>query len=517
MEDHERKSVWVVLLAHLALVVPLAICLPVWSDEVYTMRTSSHGILESMRLGITFERQAPLYFGLVSLAQSGWNSIYCCRLFSVAASAFAIWVVAKTSSLLAPKINPIWPALLLCAHPFLVFAATESRVYSLLILSIALVCHGFVINFLAPSPGKTRRVLFVLVAVVALYTHYYVGFLLAALGLALLAIRPMRTFRTYITLMCIVAAFCLPMLCWLPHQLNESDGTKPLPYTAFEAGRFAFGLIRTFAFPASFHIVGELGTTRVGRHLGTVLQVAILLLLFLAGHRLLRFRDRDWLRSVCVWWIAFVAIAGIMALIGVIAGRVLVAFPRYWVILVVPSVLALSSLFGAMRSRRAIVLTVTATLAANAFDAFVTYRDLAKDGDGKRVASYIRQHEGLNQPIVIFPNRHALVLETYYRGVNRLVPLPRPARLEMWNVQDEVLRTESDITSALARTQATGSMLWLVFEPYDGRGFANYRPELVSGYFGRCYRMLRGRHFHGGIEVQLLGRMGDGNQCPDWK
>src|SRR6185369_12200860 len=76
-------------------------------------------------------------------------------------------------------------------HPFLIWASLEIRVYSLVILLSVLLLKFFTEGYLETN-GKSEgreRFFFVLTAIIALYTNYYLGFLLVGFFVALLVLR----------------------------------------------------------------------------------------------------------------------------------------------------------------------------------------------------------------------------------------------------------------------------------------------------------------------------------------
>ena len=142
---------WLLLAAfamHLAVVLPLVWLLPAYIDEVYSIRTASHSVWESLKLGVTFERQAPIYFGVLNVWCRINNSIEFARIFSVVCTLATMWVSANLSRELFVRVPSATLALLLALHPTVLFAATECRVYALEIFLVALLLNVFAKLFL---------------------------------------------------------------------------------------------------------------------------------------------------------------------------------------------------------------------------------------------------------------------------------------------------------------------------------------------------------------------------------
>lgn len=108
------------------------------------------------------------------------------RLLSVACTTGVVLLAPGTVRRFAPALRAPLAALVLALNPVLVWAAFTTRGYALAaLLSTALLALGHR-AFLA-GPARPRAVvLYALVALAALHTQYYLGFLLAGFGAALL-------------------------------------------------------------------------------------------------------------------------------------------------------------------------------------------------------------------------------------------------------------------------------------------------------------------------------------------
>src|SRR5688572_3040229 len=80
---------------HLALVLPLAFVLNIWADEASTLYTTGQGPWHALQNAAADEKQAPLYFWIMSLWRCINGSIFFARLFSVICSVVSIVVFAR--------------------------------------------------------------------------------------------------------------------------------------------------------------------------------------------------------------------------------------------------------------------------------------------------------------------------------------------------------------------------------------------------------------------------------------
>ncbi|HEX9959981.1 MAG TPA: hypothetical protein VGB00_03560, partial [Pyrinomonadaceae bacterium] len=81
---------FLLILAHLAVTLPLAFFLNVWMDEASTLYTTQNGFFRTFQTVFADEKQAPLYFLLLSLWRSLDGSIFFARLLSIVFSSLAI-------------------------------------------------------------------------------------------------------------------------------------------------------------------------------------------------------------------------------------------------------------------------------------------------------------------------------------------------------------------------------------------------------------------------------------------
>ena len=124
-----RRTPWVALLALLqaALLVPLAAILNTWTDEEYTLASTAHGIGIAFAKALTFELQAPLYFGILAAWRTFDDSVFFARLFSVLCAVALTFAVAA----LGKRLNVSRPFVLtwvLVLSPFTTYAALEAMI-----------------------------------------------------------------------------------------------------------------------------------------------------------------------------------------------------------------------------------------------------------------------------------------------------------------------------------------------------------------------------------------------------
>ena len=127
-------NVYPLIILHLLLVLPLAWYLNIWADEASTLYSTDHGLINALQNAATVERQAPLYFWVMSVWRSISGSIFFARIFSVICTVVAIKLFAGFVSRVLPARSALLATAFFAMHPILIWAAVEIRVYALVIM-----------------------------------------------------------------------------------------------------------------------------------------------------------------------------------------------------------------------------------------------------------------------------------------------------------------------------------------------------------------------------------------------
>ena len=249
-------GVWLLIVCHVVLVLPLAYYLNIWSDEASSLY-STESISFAFQHAATIERQAPLYFWILSLWRAVNGSIFFSRVLSIVCSIAAIWFFAGLAQrvLKNPRAATLATAFF-ALHPILIWASLEIRVYSLVILLSIGLMRLFVAGFFEETHAETQRsrrdakIFFVLLSVVALYTNYYLGFLLVGLFVALIATAKWRPALTYLGAMAVAGLAFAPLALTVKAQFAvNTTGFTEQP-TLVEGVRLIWNHVLTFVLPA---------------------------------------------------------------------------------------------------------------------------------------------------------------------------------------------------------------------------------------------------------------------------
>ncbi len=415
---------WLIVL-HLAIVLPLAYFLNIWSDEASTLYSTQHGFLNAFQHAATDEKQAPLYFWIMSLWRSLNDSIFFARLFAVMVSCVSIAFFAR----LAKRMFEPRAALLVTAffafHPFLVWASVEIRVYSSVILLSILLITFFLSGFTEESHQKPQRrdkIIFLVTSVIALYTNYYLGFLLVGMFAALVATRQWRAARDYFLVMLVTGIAFVPQLFTIKSQFltNISGFREPISMT--EGLRAVWHHVVTFLLSTGILRDGDGSAIQIIR--AWIVRLALVGLAFLS----VIFRRKLSRRTLGTGAIMATICSSLFAayfLVGLEYIQI-----RHASVLFVPLIIFAASIIsdlsgqGESKNRGVLLVPTVGIVVLLAFSyAIVTlYPNMTKRGDWARIGEFIQQNESANQPIVVFPAFDAVALPYHYKGVNQILP-----------------------------------------------------------------------------------------------
>ncbi len=494
----DRTAVWAAALGALTVAAAgafLAVKLNIWMDEAFTLSTTGAGVAAAWTRAIGFEAQPPLYF----VIEAAWrlldeSSPAFARVPSVVFAALAVAVIVDAAHRIAPRFPPALAALLTAGNPLFIWAASEMRVYALVLLIGAVLTALFFEAFLAPAPRRRAKVWYAVVALAGLYTQYYVGFVLAAHFLTLLMLRRDRL-RSFAASMLPVAAGFAPFVGIAFGHVAQSGAfvSRSTPLGAIhEVANVVFEIVLP-------HDVNWGGAAKLG---GFVAAAGLAAGIAAWG----RPRVEDGAeRAVVLQWL--IAVAVFMLLFSV--SGVPVALLRHLVVLA-PATLIVVCILLSGATRHRVAVTASAALVFATFaggDFYSEYKPPpAKRGDWQRVAALLANAPGKSTPIAVFPAEVALPLGVYLKMP--VLPIPRPMPLRVDYVGATTLTGEADAARVLGPVRARSPRLWLVTTRTCSTTAAaayDYNCRYLEAYLARYYHLRESVPFSGSM-VRLYER-----------
>jgi hypothetical protein len=489
---------WIVLvLLHLLVVLPLAYFLNIWTDEASTLHTTQHGLFYALQ-HYGDERQAPLYFLLLSVWRMANGSIFFARLFSILCSCLAIKFFTDLASRFFALNQIRFIGVLFALHPFLVWASLEIRVYSLVILLSVLLLNLFARGYVSDSGSRRKyQIAYVAAAVVSLYTNYYLGFLLAGCFSALIVLKKWKSARDYFLHMIVAGALTSPLYFVIKQQIGLNTAGFSPPRSIYEGLKTVWNHAINLVFPTE--LSPQPSPTLVSTARIWLLRFSIIGGFFV----LIRNQFRNLGPAAWTFGTISLKIAGFLLIAYFLLGAEYLSL-RHAAALFVPLGLFVFSLLSQILPRKSWIFFAAVFAFLYPYSIYQSYSNLAKRGDWARVARFIETNETAGQPVVVFQNYDALSLPYYYRGVNPILPNTRffdwsyeadPAGEDAFKQQTEFI---------ISQIPAGANEIWLATEdlcqqpetaaacaPLENYIGANYTIEINQDFYLERVRLLR--------------------------
>ena len=490
------ESHFFVLLAfsHLLIVLPLAHVLNIWMDEASTLYTTQHGFFYAFQNAAADEKQAPFYFWILSLWRDVNHSVFFARIFSIIFNLAAIKLFFDLARRFFNEREAKFITVFFALHPVLIWASLEVRVYSLVILLSILLLKFFSAGFIEDSSENKaahsrNRVIYILTAIVALYTNYYLGFILAGNFCALLILKRFQAAAAYFWQMLIAALCALPLLLIIKQQLAANTGGFHENPSLIEGIRLLWGHALTFVLPAGLSF--NLEPTVVSIIRVWTARLAILLLFFLLVKNRRRAIDAKIILfgtvtiTVCLFFLAAYFLTGSEYI------QIRHAAPLF-----VACILFAASLFFKFIPPKIQLIFVFVFAFLFSYSLYNQYSPLAKRGDWIRVANFIEANEKPNQPIVIFQNFDALSLPYYYHGANKILP---DKNFFAWDAEDDLksenaLRKQTDFI--ISQIPIDAAEIWVATEEICQNKETLTACQPLENYLEMNYKVLKTQDFY---------------------
>lgn len=437
-----RPSLAVVVTISLSIVaLVLAYALNLWQDEAYTLHATAFGPRYALHEALTFEQNAPLYFVVISLLRRFGDGVFYLRLFSVVCAVGALSLTPALARRYVPRADAGLVTLVAGVNPFLIWAAVEMRVYAALILLGALLLLTAYDAFLSERPRAAAAIAYAVVATASLYTQYYLLFLIAGQGAAIVVFRRAAVWRFALAVAAALICFA-PLALAIPAQVSNFRGAFARP-TLLESLAVTASILARYALPLLFAKA-------------KLVYIALAALLVAGGIAARRSLERNGDAHIIVVTI----VAALCFALGTYVAGVH-ALNRHLASLYMPTILTAFAALSFVRPERRFAATTVWTAAALATSIVAlgqTYAHVAKPGDWIRVNAYLAPREHRGEPIVVFQAENALPFAYYYRGPNAIVPLPRGVDFTRYDVSAFVVRGDATMRRVMPRERA----LWLI-------------------------------------------------------
>lgn len=482
----EKKFLFLLIFLHLIIALPLGYYLNVWVDEASTLHTTANGLFPAITGALRDENQSPLYFILLSLWRMIDGSIFWTRLFSIWCSLLAIRVSFDVAKRFLPDNAQRFAVVFFALHPFLFWASTETRGYSLTILLSALLLRFFYDAYLKEEPKLKAQIFYIVICVIALYTNYFLGFFLVGNFCALVALRKTKQAAFYIGHMVIVGVGFLPLVIVLSQQFGTRHdmGDKSL----IEGVRNAWQHIQTFILPVNM-FTDEKIWPAIAR-LWIVRAGAVIVLVGLAVKKLRGISSGTVALGTVVFLIALFLLS-VVTLMGIGYANI-----RHASMLLLPLIFFAAALIYELFGKKGLFAWAALLLFFVPFSLYQQFSGMVKRGDWEKVAAYVQSNEKPGQVILPFDSYDSLGFKAYYRGTNLMLP---SEGFFPWVQKNDFRAADTlpgQIDSLLSELPPGADEVWLL------TGEICDNPETLSAcqpleeYFNSRYTMVDSKDFY---------------------
>lgn len=461
-------------------------------DEGYTLDTTSRGIAYALKQSVGFEEQAPLYFVLLSIWRMADSSLLFARLFSILMAPLIVWATAETAKRYIKDLDPLLPAAVMAVSSQMIWSSIEIRLYALMLLLSCLILITFYDAFLTSKASYRKVSLFILVCVASIYTQYFLGFLMAGCGIVIL-IAARRSIRSFVLSTAVITVASLPIMYVLAGQVAEVHGHTEGVFSGLPLIRSIYQLATAMIIPLEWITIDLFRSWAIRGFAAVVFFLLIV--------KLYKRPDQE---TVALTTISSVTISCLLAA-NYFLGEQGVQH-RHFSVALIPLVLITFTAFQYFRSRSVSLVLTAVLMIGNLGHVVWANWELAKPGDAKRVASFITENESENEPILIFHADAVLSIREFYRGKNKLVPLPQENSFDEWDPRNNVIRSEEQLTEAISKVSGDAKRFWLVNDGWCSQGTLKFNCEILEDLVSKHFRVIEEKEFLKPTTVRLIER-----------
>lgn len=472
-----RYALPIIIFLHLFITILLSNILNIWIDEAFSLNTTNSNLMTALQRALFFELQPPFYFLILNLWRSLNQSIFFARFLSILFTCATVYATWRLSKQFFKKVHPAWATSLVAFNPFVIWAATEIRCYALVLLLSALLLLFFFDGYISKESHNHKRLIYLGFSIISLYTHYYLGFLLVANAIVLLFFKKWSTLRSYLYGMSIVAFSFIPMLFVLPHQMNLHIYTGE-PASFIGVLRVVNGFIRR-------HLLGEwnLAVSLINRIIYYTSTVLMAILLVKKYKKYLVGPARA---LFVIFWVMVIFFLALVKFISVKS-----IFYNHSAVLFIPAILFALSILFLIENKIVRTICILVIVIFYGYGLKETFSQGAKNGDWKRVASYIENNEGRGEPILFFTNWGAIPFAHYYRGVNEKIPLPKKFDMDHYEFESPTLKEEKEIVECLRGNPEKIENMWIITQDVGQFLGFKYKLEILEDFIKK-YCIVKG-------------------------
>jgi uncharacterized membrane protein len=481
------------LAAYTGYLVLLAVNDYIWLDEGYSLVTSARSAGYAFEKALTFEMQPPLYYVMLSLWRDLGNSIAFARILSLLLLLLMVIPLKAFFKRLFGSRHQLFTVVFITS-PLVLTTALEIRYPILVFLLTVLIEYLFLITYYKGKPGIWLRVSYVAVAILGVYTQYYMAFLLVANFFVLLLQNSQKALRRYLPDMIWPVAALALLLPYLEYQINHSSSycsleVNPKFFLSFFYHHIKYLVISAPLYSNEF-IRGVLRPIFLG---------LLILPVFLRPVKsfISNVLKSQYLHKIIILLILYAFLAMLLNVKLLYVRYLTLAFVVFWI-------LGLTVL-NQLRNQK--LVTILSILFIGLSLGYFTWCKVSQPRGQKykEIAQYIMENEKPGQPILVYKNQLTLVLNPVYEGKNKIHPIPQEVSPEeAYNLKDWAIDNRREVDSLFKAHNK--NKLWLITTNnswLERRHCIDYNDEILNRYVMDHFDILSEKTIEG-ILIQRL-------------
>jgi uncharacterized membrane protein len=449
------------------------------NDEIYSLHTSSKGIGYAFKEALAFESQAPMYFVFLNIWRVLGHSVFLARVLSVLCVFISLFLFKTFSKRYTSNLNSNLATAFYAFNPYTMWLALEIRCYALVnLLTLILLVYFYHVYYTPQAKSYLHRLGFALIAVVGVYTQYFIAFVLLGLALVLLSNRKWKPFLHYILDMMIPLAFLMLMVVVIPEQFKAHTNWVQIPTGVKDYLSYILSLLGDFFL--TFNPLGH------SQNLGFILIacgiVSVLLYTFIKKGQYQKVKN-TLVNQPLFLFLVFLFLVYIFLFRCL--GRELLT-NKHWAIVHATLFLLFLDVIHSYLNPKVFTWFVVIMVVFYFFRTMMTYNRFRLEYI-VQVAEYIEKRESANQPILVYHNETAELFSYFYKGKNIVRPLPVPINYEGKYLDSTWIYTkEEQIANSLKATAyLKANSLWFFYiADFKVLGL-DFHSDLVEGYIRR--------------------------------
>ena len=412
-----NNKIILIILLHLLITVPLAYSLNTWYDEACSLLATSGSISRTIERSINYEWQPPVYYLLLNQWRKLDDSYFFARLLSIIFSCASIFVSYRFIKKYLNIKTPEFPTFLIAINPFLVYYATEIRLYTMLVFLSSVLIFLMYEIYLFDNKSKLYRTLFIFLSVISLHAQYYMGFMLVAIGVSIFIYRGWNKFKVYLIDMIFPLITLIGVIPFLGAISNQVEFREA--FSANLIGIIEFFKVRivSYLFAIDYYSLIKLSRYEIWIFLFLITSIFLFSIKdrFKEFLQIVNFKKYTTLPIVIVLLLLFIP-----TLIKMGRGGLEI---RHSVALFLPLAFTATSLIYLSQKKKFLMFWFLLFSFLYITTLVNRFAPMAKEGDAIRISRYLESHEKENELIFVPYKIIGYPLAVHYKGKNSIVTL----------------------------------------------------------------------------------------------